>query len=232
MSEFPLTFHGQHLVARASGALFWPEQSLLCVSDLHLGKSSRAARRWGVQLPPYDVQDTLSRLEQEIETTQATTVLCLGDSFDDIEASGELGDGARDWILRMQAGRRWLWAEGNHDPGPIDLGGEHVATLHLSGLTFRHIAEPDANAEISGHYHPKARVRTRVKHITRPCFLWDDRRIIMPAFGTYTGGLRSDDDALCHLMAPRARAILTGSKALAVSMPRGDVPPVSRSKPA
>lgn len=220
MTNLRFPFAGHTLEARPSGALFWSDQGLLCVSDLHLGKSGRMARRWRVQLPPYDVQDTLSRLEAEIEATQATTVLCLGDSFDDLQASVELEETARDWIMRLQAGRRWIWAEGNHDPGPVDLGGEHLAELTLDGVSFRHIATETAVAEISGHYHPKAPVKTRARTITRPCFLWDMRRLILPAFGTYTGGLRTDAPELLALMGDDARAIITGQVAFAVPMPR------------
>ena len=231
MTTLTFPFANQELEARPTGALYWPAQGLLCISDLHLGKSARAARRWGVHFPPYDVQDTLQRLEAEIEATQARIVLCLGDSFDDVQASRELGDGAREWILRLQAGRRWIWAEGNHDPGPLDLGGEHLAELKIDGLIFRHISEAGATAEISGHYHPKAPVKTRARIITRPCFLWDTNRIIMPAFGTYTGGLRSDAPELCSLMSAEARAIITGQIAFAVPMPRigpEHGPPASR----
>lgn len=231
MNACTLSFHGQTLEARPSGALHWPSERLLCVSDLHLGKSARAARRWGVQLPPYDVHDTLSRLEAEIAATDPRTLLCLGDSFDDLRAAREMDAAAQERLFALQAGRRWIWAEGNHDPGPVEIGGTHLAELTLQGLIFRHIAKPGAVAEISGHYHPKAAVRTRARTITRPCFLVDDARIVMPAFGTYTGGLRTSDRALAELMRPEARAIVTGQIAFAVPMPRRALehgPPTAR----
>lgn len=231
MNTCALLFQGHRLEARGSGALYWPEEALLCVSDLHLGKSARAARRWGVQLPPYDVEDTLNRLEDEITTTQPETVLCLGDSFDDLSAARDLSDTAKERLLTLQAGRLWIWAEGNHDPGPVEIGGTHVAQFCRAGLTFRHIAEPSATGEISGHYHPKAAVKTRARTITRPCFLVDQKRLILPAFGTYTGGLRSSDAALTRLMGPEAKAIVTGQVAFAVPMPRDPVehgPPSAR----
>lgn len=214
MNTYGFTFAGQTLVARPSGALHWPAETLLCVSDLHLGKSARQARRNGAQLPPYDVADTLARLETEIEATQARTVLCLGDSFDDLQVVGDLPDTALDWINRLQAGRRWIWIEGNHDPGPVSLPGAHLAQHVAHGLTFRHIATDAGKAEISGHFHPKARLRGAA----RPCFLIDDTRLILPAFGTYTGGLRCEDPALSRLMAPDALAVLTGRRALAIPM--------------
>ncbi|WP_323763655.1 ligase-associated DNA damage response endonuclease PdeM [Marinovum sp.] len=213
MNTYPFTFAGAELVARPSGALHWPEAGLLCVSDLHLGKSARQARRNGVQLPPYDVEDTLARLEAEVEATQARVVICLGDSFDDLQAFEALPPAALDWITRLQAGRRWIWIEGNHDPGPVALAGDHLAQFRHGGLSFRHIAG-DAAGEVSGHYHPKLRLRAG----SRACFLVDAQRLIMPAFGTYTGGLRCDDPALDRLMGDGALAILTGARALAVPM--------------
>ena len=219
MNGHEFEFCRVQLTALPSGALWWPGQGVLCVSDLHLGKSERMARRGGLHLPPYDVQDTLLRLEDDLSITRAACVICLGDSFDDLGAASALPESARLWIARMQAGREWVWIEGNHDPGPLGLGGAHRSEFVCNGLTFRHIARPGACAEISGHYHPKAQVRTRARWITRPAFLVDEARIIMPAYGTYTGGLLSHDAALSGLMEPGAVAILTGQRAIAVPMP-------------
>ena len=222
---------GAQLTALPSGALWWAEHALLCVSDLHLGKSERMARRGGATLPPYDTRDTLDRLDGVLSTTNARCVVCLGDSFDDLQAARAVSEMARLHIARLQAGRDWIWIEGNHDPGPVEFGGSHKAELALGPLTFRHIAQMGAQGEISGHYHPKARVRTRAKTITRPAFLQDRSRVILPAFGTYTGGLFSHDAAYDGLFGPHAQAILTGRQALAVSMPRADakMPAASRS---
>lgn len=220
MNGIPLTLAGAQLTALGSGALWWEERNILCVSDLHLGKSERTARRGGPNLPPYETRDTLIRLESDLSQTNAGTVICLGDSFDDQAAANALEEQDRLWISRLQAGRRWVWIEGNHDPGPIDLGGSHLAELPLPPLTFRHIATPGKSGEISGHYHPKVQVQTRLRTISRPAFLFDSDRIIMPAFGTYTGGLRSTDDALTKLMRPEARAIVTGKTPRLVAMSR------------
>ncbi|WP_428928159.1 ligase-associated DNA damage response endonuclease PdeM [Marinibacterium sp. SX1] len=211
---------GARLTALPSGALWWPGQDLLCVSDLHLGKAERQARRGGAPLPPYESRDTLHRLSEALDTTGARHVVCLGDSFDDLAAARALPEAERLMLARLQAGRRWTWIEGNHDPGPVELGGDHLAELTLGPLTFRHIAQPGARAEISGHYHPKARVRTRMRSISRPAFLVDRDRVIMPAFGTFTGGLRSCSPDLSRLMRPEALAILTGPSARPVPMPR------------
>ncbi|MBO9406580.1 ligase-associated DNA damage response endonuclease PdeM [Shimia sp. R9_1] len=220
MNGVSITLAGCSLSALGSGALWWEDQRLLVVSDLHLGKSERVLRRGGPAIPPYETRDTLWRLEEALEATEASTVVCLGDSFDDVEAARALSEDERLWIARLQAGRRWVWIEGNHDPGPVDLGGAHLSELPLPPLTFRHIAQTGQNGEISGHYHPKVTVQTRLRKISRPAFLFDSDRIILPAFGTYTGGLRSDNKALSELMRPEAMAVVTGQTPRLVTMPR------------
>jgi DNA ligase-associated metallophosphoesterase len=181
-----------------------------------LGKSERLARRGGTLLPPYETQATLEKLDRDLEATKAETVICLGDSFDDLAAADGLDEAARLWLTRLMAGKSWIWITGNHDPGPVEIGGTHRAELKLAPFTFRHIAEPPERAEISGHYHPKARLAGQM----RPCFLADAARLILPAYGAYTGGLRANDATLTTLMAKDALAFLTGSRVHAIPMPR------------
>lgn len=214
-------FAGAALVARPSGALHWPEARLLVVSDLHLGKSERMARRGGPLLPPYEVADTLARLERDLMETDPAAVICLGDSFDDMAAADALDATFTGWIGRLMTGRDWTWVTGNHDPAPTRFGGHAAAGVTVGPLTLRHIAEPDAAGEVSGHYHPKAAIAVPGRRaVSRPCFLRDARRLILPAFGTYTGGLRCDDGALSDLMARDACAILTGDPMVEIPMPR------------
>lgn len=211
-----LFLNGQRLHLMPSGGLYWPARRTLTVSDLHLGKSERLARRGGTLLPPYETQATLEKLDRDLEATQAETVICLGDSFDDLAAIDGIEESARLWLTRLMAGRSWTWITGNHDPGPVEIGGTHRADLKLQPFTFRHIAEPAGTAEVSGHYHPKARLAGQ----SRPCFLADASRLILPAYGVYTGGLRAHDAVLTTLMAKDALAILTGPRVLAIPMPR------------
>ncbi|MGC9420798.1 MAG: ligase-associated DNA damage response endonuclease PdeM [Rhodovulum sp.] len=218
MNAHRFTLAGAALVALPSGALHWPEAGLLAVSDLHLGKSERLARRGGALLPPYDTAETLARLESAIAASGPRTVVCLGDSFDDDMAARTLPPGTEDRLLPLMAGRRWIWIAGNHDPGPAGLPGTHLAELIHGPLTFRHIAQAGARGEVSGHYHPKARLTLGGRRLSRACFLVDDRRAILPAFGAYTGGLAMDAPALDTLMADGAVAILTGARAVAMPM--------------
>lgn len=217
MNSTDMIFVGETLTLRASGALFWPAENLLVVSDLHLGKSERIARRAGTLLPPYETHETLDRLARDIDDTRPETVICLGDSFDDLAAGEALDPVHRDTISRLQAGRHWLWIEGNHDPGPVELGGSHLAEHLLGPLTFRHVAKDGAvPGEVSGHYHPKARMRAA----RRPCFMVDSQRMILPAYGAYTGGLDWTTPELRGLFGDSAVAYLTGPKVLAVPVPR------------
>ena len=215
MNAHAFTLAGTTLTALPSGALWWADQGLLAVSDLHLGRSGRIARLGGVLLPPYEAEETLARLDADIGRTGARVILCLGDSFDDMQAAGD-GGGAETWLLRLMAGRRWIWVAGNHDPAPLILPGEHLAEARIGPLVFRHAALRDAVAEVSGHYHPKARVAGQ----SRRCFLYDRRRLILPAYGAYTGGLASSDPALSSLFDSGAIAVLTGSAARPLPMPR------------
>ncbi len=212
MPDYPFTLGTARLRALPSGALFWPDQRVIVVSDLHFGKSGRLARRGGALIPPYENRATLTRLELDLQRTGADRVICLGDSFDDLAAAGEMADDESLWLARLMAGRDWIWVEGNHDAGPPALGGRHLAEVVLPGITLRHIADPAAQgAEISGHYHPKARLPGR----TAPCFLIDAARVILPAYGTFTGGMPCDHPDLLALMGPRALAVLTGPRCLA-----------------
>jgi len=217
--DFP--FHGTTLTARSSGALWWADASVLCVSDLHLGKSDRIARRTGAMLPPYETRETLDAIMAEVESLNPRTVICLGDSFDDLAAADALTDSDRMAIARLQSGRHWIWIEGNHDPGPVEFGGDHLADVTIGPLTFRHIATPDTPGEISGHYHPKVRLSLRGRTISRAAFLVDDTKLLVPAFGAYTGGLCTTNPALSGLMGPGAQAILTGKTVTQLPMPRG-----------
>ncbi|MEX0969014.1 MAG: ligase-associated DNA damage response endonuclease PdeM [Paracoccaceae bacterium] len=211
MDMYPFQFHGHDLQALASGGLYWGTQRLLVVSDLHLGKSERIARRGGSLLPPFEVLETLSRLTDLVDALDPLEVICLGDSFDDLAAVEALEEPDFAEIKRLAAGRIWTWIEGNHDAGPLSVPGSHLAERRLQNLTFRHIAQPGAVAEVSGHYHPKQRVAVGR---ARPCFLLDGNRIILPAFGTYTGGLQACDKVFDPLFATDARAVLTGARAI------------------
>jgi DNA ligase-associated metallophosphoesterase len=201
-------------LADLSGALYWQEQRLLVVSDLHLEKGSSFAAR-GVLLPPYDTVATLSRLAAVIARHDPRMVIALGDSFHDRSAHERLSEPDREALTAMQVRRDWIWISGNHDPHlPSDLGGVVANEVAIGPIIFRH--EPTGGSgEIAGHLHPKARVPTRGRSIERRCFVSDGERAVMPAFGAYTGGLSIRDAAFAKIFrAPGLMAHVLGDNKL------------------
>lgn len=211
--EDTITVAGHGLVADAAGALYWPEERLLAVADLHLEKGSGFAAR-GVLLPPYDTAATLARLAALVARYAPRVVVALGDSFHDESGSVRMAaaDAAR--LRALQRGRDWLWIAGNHDPHPLaGLGGENADALAIGRLLFRH--EPAAEAaegEVAGHLHPVARVATRGRSLRRRCFASDGRRIVMPAFGAYAGGLNVRERPFARLFGRNFTAHLLGAR--------------------
>jgi uncharacterized protein len=191
---------GVSLRADPAGAIYWPEERLLAIADLHLEKGSSYARR-GVFLPPYDSAATLGRLTDLIVRYAPRAVIALGDSFHDGDGPGRLTDNDRDTLRVLQRGRDWIWIAGNHDPDPAPrIGGMFSPAIGIGPLTFRH--EPTgqmADIEIAGHLHPVARFPTRARLVSRRCFAADARRVVLPAFGAYTGGLNVRHRAFADL---------------------------------
>jgi DNA ligase-associated metallophosphoesterase len=189
---------GIDMIADLSGALFWEDERLLVVSDLHLEKGSSFAVR-GVLLPPYDTAATLARLTGAIVRYDPRAVIALGDSFHDRDAHERLSAPDRETLSTLQARRDWIWISGNHDPAlPREIGGSVSDEVAIGPLVFRH--EPTgALGEIAGHLHPKARVTTRGRSVERRCFANDGKRAVMPAFGSYTGGLSIRDVAFAAI---------------------------------
>lgn len=220
MQDYELTFMGERVVALATGALWVPVSRTLVVADLHLGKAERIARREGRLTPPYEARETLARLSEIVDRMDPAEVICLGDSFDDNAAAAALPDEIAMGLSRLMAGRSWIWILGNHDPAPTGLGGAHVASCRRGALVFRHIAEAVEidEAEVSGHYHPKVWLRGR----GRPAFLVDRHRMILPAFGAYTGGMDATDAVFDALFEPDALALLTGPRI--IPAPRAKLP--------
>jgi len=192
---------GVALSADRAGVVMMEASRTLIVSDLHLEKGSARAR-FGAFLPPYDTRTTLRRLAEAIERLRPRTVVALGDSFHDVGGAARLGADDRAELMALQKGRDWLWIAGNHDPElPGDLGGERATLWRHRRLTLRHQPEVESAGEVAGHLHPCAKV-ARDGHVQRrPCFVLGPTRLVMPAFGAYTGGLNVLDAAFAGLFA-------------------------------
>jgi uncharacterized protein len=201
-----LAMCGKALLADSTGAIYWPAEACLLVADLHLEKASAYAQS-GALLPPYDTRETLIRLAQTIDRYQPLRVIALGDSFHDAGAAQRIGADDRERLRILQEDREWIWLSGNHDPR-LGLGGRHADEIRLGGITLRHRPTPgSATHEIAGHMHPAARLSLYGTSIRRPCFVGNGRRIIMPAFGAFTGGLNVLDDAFLPLFGTGGMAV-------------------------
>lgn len=205
----PFSFAGHELVALPQGALFWPARRALLVADLHLEKASWFAR-FGQMLPPYDSHATLSDLTALAVATAACEIWCLGDSFHDVEGCDRLPVAARTLLTDLTGSLRFIWITGNHDRGFVDrCGGEVMDEASVDGLVLRHEAEPgDPRPELSGHFHPKLRVNIRGRNVARRCFVATASKLILPAFGSLTGGLDADHPEIVRAVGRRAEALI------------------------
>lgn len=205
----PFSFGGHALRAHGSGALHWPARAGLLVADLHFEKASWFAQR-GQMLPPYDSLATLAELEALVAATQAHEIWCLGDSFHDVGGCDRLPAEAQRRLRALTAATRWTWITGNHDPAILDrCGGEVADEAVVDGLVLRHEAEPDETGfELSGHFHPKLRVRVRGRQVARRCFVATARKLVLPAFGSLTGGLDATHPEIRRAVGRGAEALV------------------------
>ncbi|MEO0329452.1 MAG: ligase-associated DNA damage response endonuclease PdeM [Pseudomonadota bacterium] len=214
-SGLEISFQDEPLIIDPSGCVFWPDQHLLVVSDLHLEKGSSFASKRRTFLPPYDTQASLEKLAICIDRWQPQTIISLGDSFHDQEASERLPQSYRLRLRQMIEGREWLWISGNHDPQPPkEVGGTFCTEAKIGALNFIHEPKPEfITGEIAGHLHPSARIVSRGKRLRRRCVAGDQKRIILPAFGTFTGGLDLSHSAFEGLFEPvNLKAWMLGQK--------------------
>lgn len=203
------SFASHDLVPLCEGGLFWPARRALLVADLHLEKASFFARG-GQMLPPYDSLATLADLALLADRTGATELWCLGDSFHDGHGPDRLPPAARDRLGDLARRLDWTWITGNHDAAlPAAIGGRVMAEALVDGVLLRHEAHPDEpRPEISGHWHPKLRITMRGRPISRRCFLATPRKLVLPAFGSLTGGMDAGDPAIARAVGAPMQALV------------------------
>ena len=216
MSPVQLRFSDERLILDPTGAVFWPSKRILVVSDLHLEKASAAAMR-GMLLPPFDTRATLEKLHRLILLYRPNKIISLGDSFHDNNGIERMSDSDRMHLTLMATETPFIWITGNHDSAPLDLPGTSAFELQEEPFVFRHQADLQLgvhSGEISGHYHPKATIATKAQRVSRPCFVTDTARLMLPSFGSYTGGLDIRDPAIAALFPNGLRVLLLGQKDL------------------
>ena len=211
----PFSFAGETFFATQAGGLYWPARQALLVADLHLEKASWFAR-FGQFLPPYDSQATLATLEADVERTGAKRLFCLGDSFHDRFGCDRLPESARALLTGLTARLDWTWIVGNHDPGFADhCGGRLAEEVELGGIVLRHeTVHDDPRPEMSGHFHPKLRLQIKGRRVSRRCFVASPTKLILPAFGSLTGGLDAHHPEILRSVGGDAAALVPVSDRL------------------
>ena len=198
--EAHIYFGGHSLILHAQGVLYWPNQRTLIASDLHFEKSTFLARH-GSFIPPYDTLDTLERLEQLVAHYQPERLILLGDSFHDGQAWQRLDEMLRARIMTLTVlVRECIWIEGNHD-GELNAHplGVLRSSVYIDGIHFAHDDTHAARPVIIGHFHPKARVQVGKHNVSGKCFIHCETMLVMPSFGSYTGGLNITHKAIQNL---------------------------------
>ncbi len=195
--------------------LYWPARRALIVADLHLEKASWFAER-GQMLPPYDSQATLDRIAALITATGAREVWCLGDNFHDDAGPSRLSVKAAQSLTELTTTCEWHWITGNHDEHlPEGIGGTIDSERQVEGLVLRHQADgQDLRPELSGHFHPKVRAVARGRGVSRPCFVRGISKLILPAFGSLTGGMSASDPAIVAQVGRDSEALLSAAQQL------------------
>jgi uncharacterized protein len=226
--RFTIRFAGEDWLAMPDGALFWQRRRILLVADLHLEKASFFAHH-GQPLPPYDSRETLARLAAVAAQTNPLRIWCLGDSFHDEAGQARLDPLAARALEALAARHAFRFIAGNHDGLPDGLWGTSATDEEVDqGIMFRHCHDPhDPRPQISGHYHPKLGVAVRGHAVRRPCFVVGTHALILPAFGSLTGGLDVDDPAIAGLFPGGFDAVVATPNGIA-RFARGDVAKMSQ----
>lgn len=205
-----ITRSGETLHLFPEKAVYWKEQEMLILSDLHLGKSHHFQKH-GIPLPAGSQDITLKRLKYLIERTSASRILFLGDLFH--SKYNQEWVTFKDWLVELKRVihprvDEFRLIKGNHDILPesfyLDAGLELHEVWKEGPFLFIHDSEsvqksgsiqnpdlsdqPAALIRISGHKHPGVRIRAKARQsITLPCYHFTGSDLFLPAFGELTG---------------------------------------------
>lgn len=210
-----IEFGGQNFELHPLRALYWADRRTLIVADLHVGKAS-LFRALGIPVPGGTTTHDLNRLTTLIESTSARRLLILGDLLHGKSGRGDSTFAAVAAWRRRHADVAITLIRGNHDLSAGDPPPEWGISvppgpLVEDGIAFQH--EPPAvitwrtPPTVCGHIHPAARLRDFDGSATGvACFVIEQRLLILPAFGRFTGGSRveqRDDRRLYAVAADR-----------------------------
>ena len=200
----PVRVAGELLLLLPEKAVFWPAQAMLIIADIHFGKAA-SFRALGIPVPRGTTTENLAGLDALIEQHGARHVVFLGDFLHARAAHASSTQLAMQTWRNTRRDLRLTLVRGNHDKHAGDpaasLGIELVDEPHEVGpFAFCHHPDIDtAGYALAGHVHPAWVLATRFDSLRLPCFVVGSRRMILPSFGSFTGGhtvQREDGDAI------------------------------------
>ncbi len=180
-------------ILSANRTVFWENEKMLILSDLHLGKSGHF-RKNGIGIPQSVLVEDMQRLVAEIQFFKPTTLLVIGDLFHSSNNKEHA------FFQKWRNDLHWLrilLVKGNHDI----LEDEWYASLHIEvvqhsyragNFIFIHdidqLQENEQAYAFCGHYHPGVELRGLGKQSLKlPCFYFGKQFAVMPAFSKFTG---------------------------------------------
>ncbi|MBV68724.1 MAG: hypothetical protein CMJ08_02865 [Pelagibacterales bacterium] len=203
-----INFANNFFLLLPDGSIYWPINKTLILGDLHLEKSSFLARL-GNFLPPYDSFETLYKLSKTLNNLDVNKVIFLGDIFHDKDGMKRINNKLHNYLENLCAKYQVIWIVGNHDGSLKPKNAKICIKYNIDDINFVHKSEKNITNEFSGHYHPKATVKFFKKKISRPCFLVGKSKIILPAYGVFTGGIDSSDEIFKKVLEGDYKGYLT-----------------------
>ena len=199
MSSQLIKFADEEFYAHPNSALYWKRLNIIIVADLHLGKSISFAKQKQF-LPPYDTKETLEKLFDCINEFKPSKLIIVGDLLHDKFSFQSFHDSDLNNLNNYTKKTEFIWVKGNHDSDVEINGFTKVLDYKVDDIIFNHIPIKTTNYQICGHYHPKAKIFHRGKSIYKTAFVHNDKVLILPSFGTLTGGLNINQEPLKKLL--------------------------------
>jgi uncharacterized protein len=207
------TYAGHTVWLLPEHALWWPEGRVLFVADLHIGKAA-TYRALGQPVPSGTTVENLRRLSELINHYQPEELIFLGDFLHAAQArTASVMSQLHTW-RNSHTNLNCTLVRGNHD----SRAGDPPAALNISVVDEPYLVGPFAachhpqrhitHAVLAGHLHPAVQLQGPARDRLRlPCFVFEERSAILPAFGEFTGGYTVEPQAGTQLYAAGGQSV-------------------------